>query len=147
MDNLIDGFTSKISDLVNTVKGAVEKVTNLLPGSEPKDPTSPLRGLGKRGEALLGNFRDGILAAAPDLRKSVNDSLRNLVDPTISAALSGSVDLSGVSLPSSALAGAGSTTTQHYNTSISAPGGGSPDPRVAVALLDQELRNRGGVGS
>lgn len=45
---------------------------NMLPFSEPKDPSSPLRGLAKAGEAIVDQVRSGIERAAawslPDLR-------------------------------------------------------------------------------
>ena len=44
----------------------------MLPFSEPKDPSSPLRGLAKAGEAIVDQVRSGIERAAawslPDLR-------------------------------------------------------------------------------
>jgi phage-related protein len=44
--------------------------------------------------------------------------------------------------------GGGSSVVHHptYDTTISAPGGGSPEPEMALAIWDTKLRARGGVG-
>ncbi len=63
IDSLRDGIMGKIGQLIEDAKAALAKLTNLLPGSEPKDHTSPLYGLGRRGEALAANFMDPAIAA------------------------------------------------------------------------------------
>lgn len=61
IDNLRDGVMGQIDKLISDAKGALKKLTDLLPGSEPKDPTSPLAGLGLRGVALAENFLEPAL--------------------------------------------------------------------------------------
>lgn len=41
-------------------KTALGKMVDMLPGSEPKDPTSPLAGLQERGKAIVSNLQLGI---------------------------------------------------------------------------------------
>ena len=71
--NMISGITSvELPDFVKKVFGGV---TDLLPGSEPKDPTSPLAGLGKRGAALVENFQAGMDKASFNIQPLANSLL------------------------------------------------------------------------
>lgn len=72
VENLRDGFLSKFDDLIEDAKRRLRKLTDLLPGSEPKDPTSPLTNLARRGKALVANFQSGIDASEIEL-PFVND--------------------------------------------------------------------------
>lgn len=53
------GMSNAWSGLTGWFQGKLNDLTALLPGSEPKDPGSPLRNLGGRGAALIGNIRKG----------------------------------------------------------------------------------------
>jgi hypothetical protein len=46
--------------VVNVLVNLLRKLIGLLPASEPKDPSSPLRGLAKRGQAFVKNFAAGM---------------------------------------------------------------------------------------
>ncbi len=133
MRSLLNGVKSMAEEVVNAVKDVIGKARDLLPGSEPKDPSSPLRGLPRRGRALVQNFLDGINEAAPELSR------------TLSAGLSAMVSVPQMQAP--AYAGASSSVTNNrYETTLSVPGGGSPDPEMALAIWDNKLRARGGAG-
>ena len=134
IQNMIDGFKSKVADLLSTIKDAASKAADLLPGSEPKDPTSPLRGLPERGRALIGNFARGIEEAAPDLARVMADGLSVAVAPPQMA------------LPAGVGSSRTSKTVKNYDVTLQSPAGTIADPGIALALLDAELRARGGVG-
>jgi phage-related minor tail protein len=75
INNMKDGLLSAVDGMVNAAKNALGPLADLLPGSEPKDTSSPLYGLGDRGRAFVGNFSDGITSAMPELTKTVIDGL------------------------------------------------------------------------
>jgi TP901 family phage tail tape measure protein len=70
---LIQGFISGVESMAgaaaSAVKGVLSGIGDLLPHSEPKDPTSPLRGLADSGRALVEMFAAGIGDAAPEAVK------------------------------------------------------------------------------
>ena len=70
-----------IDGMIAKAKEALDRLTDLLPGSEPKDPTSPLRGLGKRGEAMMGNFVGGAVDAAPAAASQMSGALATVAGP------------------------------------------------------------------
>jgi hypothetical protein len=108
INNLKDGFMGAIDGLIQDAKDKLQELADLLPGSEPKDPSSPLRGLGKRGAALVANFQAGIDGATLSLR------------PTLEGALGG-LDMGGANLTTGgAAAQASADVTVRY-----APGGES----------------------
>jgi hypothetical protein len=67
-DHAVAGLTSFFGGLTsywdtNVVPwwtGRLQWFTDLLPGSEPKDPSSPFKGLAERGKAIIGNIQMGI---------------------------------------------------------------------------------------
>jgi phage-related minor tail protein len=73
INNLRDGIMGTIAKLIADVKAELKKLADLLPGSEPRDPTSPLRGLGRRGEAFVANFMDPLISslASANLRPAL----------------------------------------------------------------------------
>jgi hypothetical protein len=60
-----DGIQAKWQQLVDWFNEQLQKLKDKLPFSEPKDASSPLRGLGKAGEAIVTNIQQGIGAANP----------------------------------------------------------------------------------
>jgi hypothetical protein len=70
---LVQGFISGVESMAgaaaSAVKGVLSGIGDLLPHSEPKDPTSPLRGLADSGRALVELFAAGIGEAAPEAVK------------------------------------------------------------------------------
>lgn len=89
IQSLWDGITGKLDAMLEEVRRRLQELADLLPGSEPKDPTSPLRGLARRGQALIGNLQAGI------------DATSLALAPTLDAALG------GLNLDAQPLAGAG----------------------------------------
>lgn len=59
IDGIKNGISNAWSGLTGWFQGKLNELTDLLPGSEPKNPDSPLRGLSDRGAALIDNFRAG----------------------------------------------------------------------------------------
>lgn len=81
IDNIKQGVLDSISSLIDAAKKAMEGLTDILPGSEPKDPSSPLRGLGKRGEAMMMNFASGIESAAPAVAGVTGQAMASVAAP------------------------------------------------------------------
>lgn len=72
LDTLWSGMRAAWSNGVSWFEDRLRDLRNMLPFSEPKDPASPLRGLTRSGEAIVGMIQDGINQAAawtiPDLQ-------------------------------------------------------------------------------
>lgn len=63
VNSIKDGIIGAFDSLLREARAKFQELADLLPGSEPKDTSSPLYGLGKRGDALIGNFAAGVLAS------------------------------------------------------------------------------------
>ncbi|HEY3434209.1 MAG TPA: hypothetical protein VGK41_01015, partial [Solirubrobacterales bacterium] len=158
IDNLIDGFMSKVDYLYDKVKGAVDKVTGLLPGSEPKDPNSPLRNLARRGRAIIENLTRGVVEAGPDLVGAMSRELAGVaaagpmaLSPAggavgVNAAVRRSAEWSARQPGLPAANGAGAVARTIIEQLIVQPlaDGGSPDPDVLAAQLSMAIRTRSG---
>lgn len=83
VENIKEGILGAIDSLIQTAKDKLAELADLLPGSEPKDPSSPLRGLGDRGKAFVGNFGQGVTEAAPQLKATIADVFEQATLPTI----------------------------------------------------------------
>jgi TP901 family phage tail tape measure protein len=68
VDAIKEGIDAAWDSLVSGLKGKLDDLADLLPFSEPKDPTSPLRGLKKSGMAIVGNILQGLDDAMPVLQ-------------------------------------------------------------------------------
>lgn len=90
-DSGVDWFRDRLSDL-----------RNMLPFSEPRDPASPLRGLTRSGEAIVGMIQQGIDQAAgwtlPPLGGPQMQAAGAPISITIN--VSGASDAQGVGLAS-----------------------------------------------
>lgn len=76
LDSLWDGLKDKWTEISNWwsgPSGAWSTFRNTLPFSEPKDPSSPLRGLGDSGEALIGNIQAGMDRAQLTIGNSLGE--------------------------------------------------------------------------
>ena len=60
IDSLRRSIENKWNDLVNWWRRKLEQLRNLLPFSEPKDPSSPLRNLDKAGAGLIEQIQVGL---------------------------------------------------------------------------------------
>lgn len=131
VEQLASGIANAAVQAVNRLRDLAGRLRDVLPGSEPRDRTSPLRGLADRGAAIVENLAEGIL-----------DEARVLPE-----ALAVAVDHRGIDLsPVPALAGAGAVgapVTQHEHYYIpQTPAGGPPDPAVVAAQLAVIKRQR-----
>lgn len=72
------GISAQFNQLVSKFKEQLQRIRNLLPGSEPRDSGSPLARLGQAGTATLQNFAGG-LSAAPAIA-SLNQGLGTVRD-------------------------------------------------------------------
>lgn len=126
-----DGILSAANAVYDAVKSVVQKAKNLLPGSEPKDPQSPLRRLGKSGQAIVENLAAGIPRGADKLTQVLAAELAAL--PIVNIA----------PMTTPAVTGSTYNITRNYNLPPG-PGGGL-EPTYAAAQLDNLLRNEGAL--
>ena len=78
VDAVKEGISNAWGELVDWFGDKLDDLTDLLPFSEPKDPTSPLRGLAKAGQSIVGNIQAGLAEAMPGLQAMINTA----IDPT-----------------------------------------------------------------
>jgi TP901 family phage tail tape measure protein len=78
IENIKDGVMGAIDDLISAAKTAMQGLADILPGSEPKDPTSPLRGLAMRGRAIIGNLQEGINSTSLNLTAAVAPAVQQV---------------------------------------------------------------------
>jgi TP901 family phage tail tape measure protein len=71
---LVAGVKSRIGEAIQIVRDGIQQIADLMPGSEPKDPTSPLRGLIEAGAAIFGNIAEGIAQGKPEAVKAAADA-------------------------------------------------------------------------
>ncbi|MFZ5826499.1 MAG: phage tail tape measure protein [Bacillota bacterium] len=77
-DSLTEGIKSAISKPVELVKGAVQKIRDLLPGSDAKE--GPLSTLTRSGRALVTTFGGGMAQELPQLRNQFALGLDSVLD-------------------------------------------------------------------
>jgi hypothetical protein len=58
--NLGGALDAGMRPLIDSFKGKLQELRDALPGSEPKDTTSPLYELWRSGDAIIGNIADGM---------------------------------------------------------------------------------------
>jgi phage-related minor tail protein len=58
-ENLARGLLAGMNKLLADARSKLKELTDLLPGSEPRDRSSPLANLAQRGKAMLDNFAAG----------------------------------------------------------------------------------------
>jgi TP901 family phage tail tape measure protein len=76
---IVAAFTD--TTLTDVFSDHLQKLKDILPGSEPKDTSSPLYGLGNAGAAILGNIAAGMLAFAPSFGAMAAGALSTAVGP------------------------------------------------------------------
>ncbi len=128
---MIDGIVSMAEEVVGAVKDVIDGALSVLPGSEPKDKSSPATHLDRRGAAFVENIIGGIRARSGQIARAMAGAIGDL-DVPLNAALS---------VPGTA--GGGGNIHNEFN--VTAPAGLTPDPRAAVAQMAAELRARGGI--
>lgn len=107
VENIKEGVLGAIDGLIQAAKDKLAELADLLPGSEPKDPSSPLRGLGERGRAFVGNFGQGAIEAAPQLKATIADVFKQAMMPTIAgfSRVMGDAGVAAVTAAAGAVAG------------------------------------------
>lgn len=70
-----DGLKDKWGELSSWFTSSLQSLKNQLPFSEPKDPTSPLRGLKESGAAMVDMIQSGINAASLNVNPLANSLL------------------------------------------------------------------------
>lgn len=94
VDGIWSGLRAAWGGLQSWFSDRLQEWRNMLPFSEPKDPSSPLRGLADAGEAIVDQVRSGIERAAdlslPDLR------MPQVAGSTAGAPISITINISGV---------------------------------------------------
>ncbi len=139
---IVDGIKSAPGAIGKGIGKLFGKAVDLLPGSEPKDKSSPLAGLADRGRAIMQNIAAGIPRGAEDLSKAMQASLVPVV-----ATIDHQVNLPRAAAPS----GAGPPTTPpgggvHIGeVNLKGPGTEFVDPTVAAAKFLRLIENAGGV--
>lgn len=134
IDAIKDGVVGAAESVYNAVRDVIRKAKNLLPGSEPKDPSSPLRGLRQSGAAIMENLAGGIPVGARKLVQQLHANLS--VVPTM-ASLS-----PRLTVPAGPRGDTYNTTRNYYLP----PGpGGGVEPTFAAAQIDNLLRDEGAL--
>lgn len=94
------GISAMKDWLIGKGKDVLSGFTNLLSGSEPKDITSPLYGLGKRGKATAKMFTKGItkgmMTELPDIKASLSN-VSSALSPRLQAD-GGNIDRGNISI-------------------------------------------------
>lgn len=70
------GIRRACSEVAGTLRHCLAQLRSLLSGSEPKDPTSPLRGLAKAGIATMRTYAAGIRRGTPAVLRAMRDMAR-----------------------------------------------------------------------
>ena len=126
---LRNGIVSVAEGIYNTIKSIAQRARNFFPGSEPRDPSSPLRNLADSGKAIMTNLAAGLPQGARLFEQALTSTLSTMPATAVAATSTSS------------------NVTNSYNINVpAAVGGGQPDAGHTAALLNQELRRRGGLG-
>lgn len=129
-DALTNGIKAVINRPVEMVKAAVQKLRDLLPGSDAKE--GPLSTLTASGRALVTTFGGGMQAEIPQLRNQLAVGLTGVLDPAMLQATSGADD---PSFP-------GFLPPVAVNVGTGAPGGGQRPLTIQRLILQvQRLDN------
>jgi phage-related protein len=67
LNALGEGISTGFVTLIQKTREKLAELRALLPFSEPKDPSSPLRGLARSGEAIVGQIQQGLNRASLNL--------------------------------------------------------------------------------
>lgn len=140
-NGIADGAEAAIEEL----KGLAGKLKGRLPGSEPKDPTSPLRGLGDAGRAVAENFAAGMRAGAPLLARELS-ALTAGIPLAIQAQFSTSLAAPVVNLPAMLAPQPQAAPQFSFNGPWASGHGAQSDGFEAFARFAQIVRDRGGLG-
>jgi hypothetical protein len=82
INNLKDGIVQAFWGLLDDVRNRLSELRNMLPGSEPRDPSSPLRGLAQRGKAIALNMIPGLQSGMDELTGAMRGGLEAAAETT-----------------------------------------------------------------
>lgn len=82
-----DGLSSAVGDVISGAQALAQAARNQFHGSEPKDPSSPLRNFGQAGEALVDSYIRGLDGEemARAMRGMMGPARRDLEDALFSS--------------------------------------------------------------
>jgi TP901 family phage tail tape measure protein len=113
------GISDAWGDLLDWFGGKLKGLTDKLPFSQPKDPSSPLRKLPQAGEGIVMNLLGGMERAMPALAAGLNEMLA-LPEQVLGGGFGGAVPVS-VNGAGGRAGGRGDTTiNNNYNLTYSA---------------------------
>ena len=135
MTSLWDGLKSRWEDVKGWFGDRLGDLKGLLPGSEPSDPASPLRGLDKRGAAIMDNVARGMRGAAPRFDRAVASAVGGI---RASVTLPGPVAAGGLA----ASGGPNGMVIEHQAVHLPQPPSGVMDARYAALQFSRELKRR-----
>lgn len=140
VSNIVKGVLSVPGAIAKGVVGLFNKAVELLPGSEPKDKSSPLAGLRKRGAAIIDNLAAGI----PQRANALSGALHSALVPVV-AGIDANIAIPRASGSSSSSVG------QQFNgpyiasqqVNMADLGAAGSDAQTQAELMAYELRRRG----
>lgn len=131
------GMLSVATTPLRIAKDVIGGVADILPGSEPKDPSSPLRRLDKRGEAMIANVARGIARG----HKRFAEAFSRAVTPPRFAHQNAWATPGGAIVGTTAInRPLGDTYNQTIN--VQGPAGQTADPRAVGLQFADEVRRR-----
>lgn len=141
VEAIIEGMKSLIEGIGGIAGKVFKFLVDKLPGSEPKDKSSPLYGLKDRGRAIMENIAAGIQPGAMELSLAVHRSLVPVV-----AGIDASVSVPRTAAPTATPAGATTTapgpTINHWH--IEAPAGALPDAEATARAIARRMERSSG---
>ena len=100
VDGVKTGISNAWSGLRDWFTGRLQAMRDMLPFSEPRDSTSPLRNLGRAGQATVEMYQDGMERAFAGLNASMSGGLAGMMQPATAPAVSTNnnivVNISGI---------------------------------------------------
>lgn len=90
------GIKDAAGDAIQPARDVLSKIRDILPGSEPRDGSSPMAGLPQRGAAIVRNLARGVKAAAPVFTLAVTDAMRGAIRSGLDAVGSLTSSLGGM---------------------------------------------------
>lgn len=127
-NSIVEGIRQGRENVRRAARSLGQLIRDQFPGSEPRDPSSPLRRLDRAGSALVENFAHGIQRASA---RAVNN-VRGELAGGLRAQLAGGGG-----------AGGGSVSHNRFDMPLTVVGGGSPDPVATVAAVSRGLARKG----
>lgn len=141
IEAIIEGIKSAGGAVGKVVSWALDKAADLLPGSEPKDSSSPLTNLKKRGKAIFDNLAKGLPQGGIDFAASVHQSLTPAL-ATINTSVSTPRTVKRKdSRPNINRGG------DNYYLEVKAPAGANPDPEASAQAFLRKIETKGGGGT